>query len=81
MGDPQKGIENWRNMNIDRLSLLQQGGHVRDDVAPEDLLAAIGALAVGAGTRLMGNPSKESAERELRMIDAFIDSLGPSEGS
>jgi len=81
VGDPQQGIEHWRKMNIDRLGLLQQAGHVRDDVEPEDLLAAIGALAVGAGTRLVGNPSKASAERELRMIDAFVDSLGPSEGS
>ena len=81
VGDPQKGIEDWRNTNIARLISLQEAGHVRDDVEPRDLLAAIGALAVGAGTRLVGNPSEASAERELRMIDAFVDSLCPSEDS
>lgn len=76
VGDPQKGVEDWRSMNIARVSSLQEAGHIRDDVEPSDLLAAIGALAVGAGARLVGNPSQESTERELRMLDAFVSSLG-----
>jgi len=58
------------------VSRLQDAGLVRDDLAPEELLAAIGALAVGAGARLVGNASEVSAEKELRMLDTFIDSLG-----
>jgi len=76
VGDPQQGIEEWKGSNIDRVSRLQDAGLVRDDLDPEELLAAIGALAVGAGARLVGNASEVSAEKELRMLDTFIDSLG-----
>ncbi|HIF91519.1 MAG TPA: hypothetical protein EYQ60_00080 [Myxococcales bacterium] len=76
VGDPQQGIEDWRDLNIGWVSRLQEAGLVRDDLDPSELLAAIGALTVGAGARLVGNGSKASAEKELRMIDAFVDSLG-----
>jgi hypothetical protein len=78
VGDPQQGIEKWRDSNIDRVSPLQDAGLVRDDLDPGELLAAIGALAVGAGARLVGNASEASAEKELRMLDTFVDSLGTS---
>ena len=78
VGDPQQGIETWRDSNIDRVSHLQDAGLVRDDLDPGELLAAIGALAVGAGARLVGNANEASAEKELRMLDTFVDSLGTS---
>ena len=78
VGDPQQGIEEWRDSNIARVSRLQDSGLVRDDLDPGELLAAIGALAVGAGARLVGNASEASAEKELRMLDTFVDSLGTS---
>ncbi len=78
VGDPQQGVEAWRKMNVDRLGQLQEAGLVRDDLEPEDLLATIGALTVGAGARLVGNASEGSADKELRMIDAFVDSLDTS---
>lgn len=76
LGDPQQGIEEWRNANIDRVTRMQEARLVRDDLDPQDLLAAIGALALGAGARLVGNASEASAEKELRMLDTFVDSLG-----
>ena len=76
VGDPQQGIEEWRDANIDRVSRMQELGLVRDDLDPRELLAAIGALALGAAARLVGNASEASAERELRMLDTFVDSLG-----
>jgi DNA-binding CsgD family transcriptional regulator len=76
VGDPQQGIEEWRDENIDRVSRMQELGLVRDDLDPRELLAAIGALALGAAARLVGNASDASTERELRMLDAFVDSLG-----
>ena len=75
VGDPQQGIEEWRDANIDRVSHMQEAGLVRDDLDPRELLAAIGALALGAAARLVGNASEASAEKELRMLDAFVDSL------
>ena len=75
-GDPQQGLETWRKMNTDRLYELQEAGLLRDELKPEELLATIGALAVGAGARLVGNASEDSEKKELSMIDAFIDSLG-----
>ena len=79
-GDPQQGIEEWRDSNIDRLSALQDAGLVRTDLDAGELLAAIGALALGAAARLVGNASETSAEKELRMLDTFVDSLGVSGG-
>jgi DNA-binding CsgD family transcriptional regulator len=78
VGDPQQGIEGWRDANIDRVSRMQEAGWVRDDLDPRELLAAIGALALGAAARLLGNASEASAQKELRMLDAFVDSLGTS---
>jgi len=77
-GDPQEGIENWRELNIGRVSFLQKAGLMRDDLQPEELLATIGALAMGAAARLVGNASEASIARELRMIDAFVDALETS---
>ena len=78
VGDPQHGIEEWKASNVDRVSRLQNSGMVREELDPAKLLEAIGALALGAGARLLGAPSEASVERELRMLDAFIDSLGIS---
>lgn len=75
LGDPQQGLENWREMNTTRIRELQESGLLRDELRPEELLTTIGALAVGAGARLLGNASEGSAEKELRMIDTFIASL------
>ncbi len=75
-GDPQQGIEEWRDTNIDRVSRMQKLGLVRDDLDPRELLAAIGALTLGVAARLVGNASDASTERELRMLDTFVDSLG-----
>ncbi len=77
-GDPQQGIESWRELNIDRVSCLQKAGLIRGDLKPEELLATIGALTMGAAARLVGNANEASIERELRMIDAFVDSLDTS---
>ena len=79
VGDPQRGIEEWKASNVDRVSRLQDAGMVREELDPAEFFEAIGALALGAGARLLGAPSEASAERELRMLDAFIDSIGISE--
>ncbi len=76
VGDPQQGIEEWRDSNVDRVTRLQEARLMRDDLDPGEVLAAIGALALGAGARLLGNAGEAPAEKELRMIDAFVDSLG-----
>ena len=78
VGDPQQGIEEWRDSNVDRVTRMQEAGLVRGDLDPGELLAAIGALALGAGARLLGNTSEASAEKELHMLDTFVDSLGTS---
>ena len=75
MGDPQKGIEGWRDSNVNRVRRLQEAGMLREGLDAEELLAAIGALVLGAATRLLGNASEASAAKELRMLDAFVDSL------
>ena len=77
-GDPQQGIDEWRHSSVGRVSRLQEAGLIRDDLDPGELLATIGALALGAGARLLGNASEASAEKELRMIDTFVDSLSTS---
>ena len=78
VGDPQQGIESWRKVNIDRMRCLQEAGLIRNDLEPEELLSTIGALTLGAAARLVGNATEASNEKELRMIDAFIDSLDGS---
>ncbi len=81
VGDPQQGIEEWRDSNIDRVSRMQEAGLVRDDIDPAELLAAIGALVLGAGARLLGNFSEAAVEKELRTIDVFVDSLKATDGT
>ena len=78
VGNPQQAIEEWRDSSVDRVSRLQEAGLVRGDLDPGELLAAIGALALGAGARLLGNASEASIEKELRMLDTFVDSLAAS---
>lgn len=78
MGDPQKGIEDWRDSNVNRVRLLQETGLLREDLDAEELLAAIGALVLGAAARLLGNASEASSAKEVRMLDAFVDSLETS---
>ena len=48
---------------------------MREDLPAPELLRSIGALALGAGTRLLADASTGSIERELRMLDGFIDAL------
>ena len=52
---------------------------LRADLDPTDVLRSVGALALGAGIRLLGNASPSAVEQELRMLGGFIDALaGPS---
>ncbi|MBW2421293.1 MAG: hypothetical protein JRH19_22315 [Deltaproteobacteria bacterium] len=54
---------------------LQNAGVLRADLEPGNVLRSVGALALGAGTRLLGNASEGSVEQELRMLDGFVDAL------
>ena len=60
------------------LSQLREAVREALPLDPGELLAATGALALGAGARLLGNTSEASAEKELHMLDTFVDSLGTS---
>ena len=71
----QRLIDGWRESNDREVLRLQKAGVARGDLDAGDVLRSLGALALGAGTRLLGNVSEESIERELRMIDGFIDAL------
>ena len=54
---------------------LQEAEVLRADLDPTDALRSVGALALGAGIRLLGNASPSAVEQELRMLDGFIDAL------
>ena len=69
-------IDAWRDSNAEQFERLQRAGAVRVDTDSRSALRSIGAIAVGAGTRILGDASPNSIEKELRMIDDFIDSLG-----
>ncbi len=74
----QRLIDGWRESNDRQVLRLQKAGAVRADLEADDVLRSLGALTLGAGTRLLGDVSEESIERELRMIDGFIDGLAKS---
>lgn len=71
----QRLIDEWRGASARRISRMQAERVIRDDLEPADILRSIGALTLGAGTRLLGNASAKSLEDELRMIDGYIDTL------
>jgi DNA-binding CsgD family transcriptional regulator len=71
----QRLIDEWRESSARNLERLQAAGVVRADLEPSVVLRSIGAIALGAGTRLLGNASASSVEQELQMLDAFIDGL------
>ena len=72
----QRAIDRWRDASVASFERLQRAGIVRRELDPVDTLRTIGALALGAGTRLLGDSSEASVERELRMLDGFVDALG-----
>ena len=72
----QRSVDAWRDSTAASIERLQRAGVVRADVDPADTLRTIGALTLGAGTRLLGDSSDASIDRELRMLDAFVDALG-----
>lgn len=71
----QQLIDEWRESSSRQVERLQTAGLVRTDLEASALLSSIGALALGAGTRLLGNAGSSSIERELAMIDGFISAL------
>ncbi len=71
----QDMVDEWRDSTTATVARLQEAGIARDDLDPGDVLRSVGALALGAGTRLLGNASSDSIELELRMLDGFIDAL------
>jgi len=74
----QQLIDEWRDSNCRNVERLQDAGIVRTDIESGEVLRSLGALALGAGTRLLGNASKSSVEMELRMLDGFVNALsGP----
>ena len=75
----QQVVDEWRESSVEQIIRLQESGAVRRDLDPADVLRSIGAVALGAGTRLFGSESREAAERELRMLDAFVDALANSQ--
>ncbi|MCP4906517.1 MAG: hypothetical protein GY910_16200 [bacterium] len=54
---------------------LQEEGLIRANLDPADTLRSLGALALGAGIRLLENASPSSVEQALRMFDGFVDTL------
>lgn len=74
----QQGVDEWRESFVEQITRLQEAGAIRRDLNPDDVLRSIGAVSLGAGTRLLGNQSNEAAERELRMLDSFVDALSDS---
>jgi DNA-binding CsgD family transcriptional regulator len=68
-------INGWRDSNAQYLERLQSQGAVRDDLDSRSALRSIGAIAIGAGTRILADSSPDSIARELQMVDDFIDSL------
>ncbi|MFP6654059.1 MAG: TetR family transcriptional regulator C-terminal domain-containing protein [Myxococcota bacterium] len=75
----QTVIDAWRDSNGEQVRRLQRAGAVRAGLDSLAILRSIGAIAVGAGTRILGDASPGSIERELQMIDDFIDSLMTSD--
>ncbi len=75
----QRMVDEWRDSASGTVARLQEAGRVRTDVEPAELLRSLGALALGAGTRLLGSSSDASVDQELRMIDGFIDALSAPE--
>jgi DNA-binding CsgD family transcriptional regulator/AcrR family transcriptional regulator len=71
----QAMIDEWRDSTTRNVERLQEAGELRTDLEPSDLLRSLGALALGAGTRLLGNASRASVEAELKMLDGFVDAL------
>ncbi len=74
----QQGVDEWRESFVEQITRIQEAGAIRRDLNPDDVLRSIGAVSLGAGTRLLGNQSNEAAERELRMLDSFVDALSDS---
>jgi hypothetical protein len=72
-------IDEWRDSCARLIVRRQEAEVLRADLDPTDVLRSVGALALGAGTRLLGNASPSAVEQELRMLDGFVDALaGPS---
>ncbi|HIG69926.1 MAG: LuxR C-terminal-related transcriptional regulator [Myxococcales bacterium] len=76
----QQAVDEWRESFVEQIIRLQQAGAIRGDLNPNDVLSSIGAVSLGVGTRLLGNQSNEATERELRMLDTFVDALSDSAG-
>ncbi len=78
-GDPgaggQRMVDEWRDSTATTVARLQDAGLLRTDLEPGDVLRSLGALALGAGTRLLGNASPNAVKQELRMLDGFVDAL------
>ena len=76
----QAVIDLWRDSHAHQLEGLQRAGRLRGDLDLEVTLRMIGATAFGAAARLLRDDSERSVERELQMLDDFIDALS-GEGS
>jgi DNA-binding CsgD family transcriptional regulator len=74
----QQMVDEWRDSTAEMVVRLQQARVVRKDIEAGDVLRSLGALALGAGTRLLGNASESAVERELRMLDGFVHALSPA---
>ncbi|MAE96326.1 MAG: hypothetical protein CL910_16875 [Deltaproteobacteria bacterium] len=74
-------VDEWRDSTAGTVERLQEAGLVREDLEPRDVLRSLGALALGVGTRLLGDASPGSVERELRMLDGFVAALAAPPGS
>lgn len=75
----QRRIDEWRDSCARLIVRLQDAKVLRADLEPTDVLRSLGALALGAETRLLGNASPSAVEQELPMLDGFVDALaGPS---
>jgi DNA-binding CsgD family transcriptional regulator len=73
--DSQRMVDEWRDSTTGMVAQLQEAEVLRADLEPGDVLRSLGALALGAGTRLLGNASERSVEQEVRMLDGFVDAL------
>jgi len=76
----QQAVDEWRESFVEQIIRLQEAGAIRRELNPDDVLRSIGAVSLGAGTRLLGNQSNEATERELELLDAFVEALSDSAG-
>ena len=74
----QQAVDDWRETFVEQITRLQEAGAIRRDLNPDDILRSLGAVSLGVGTRLLGNQSNEATERELKMLDSFVEALSDS---